>query len=1788
MSVSAAEKSQEGENSNQESPSQDPGDPVSVRSSEENDQDSDDRETESPSSSLENISTSMQSNQSIVREERLLEEMLRLRLSDTTNSVLPSVLPSKQLNIYQPKSKLDQFEDILIQSQMLEQNLTAANIDYEKFDLEALSLSDALTEITDFETHDAIFLEPEEMMENNENSQNGDGGCECESCVERTAFVAEMAEETRKLQQCWIKLKKDFQAVYSLVMEEAWNDSNRPKPDLIEMKEKVHRLVWTDPHQLFQRLEAIVREYVTEVRRKLRELLQRDAKSPNLAQDFISGLLSGHARICEAARILAPVVSELEVHHLRRFSLTWELLSKHLYQLIVYTDPVIQNNLPIFISQLRALYPNNTEVEERYTELVRGYLDFDVDMESVGVFWSGTEALLHVYSMEQQRLRDKQKMLKSDWEKFKQQRQKVETDESPSLPGAGEDMAELGESLHSLLAGLEQLGVEALPPELEQEMRRAMSMSPSIQELDSASEVGSELVSAVGTPFLLSPAEELAFNSIIKQMIGEGEEWDSEDHCDADKSDGERSCECHVCTAPQTQDHILPPFPPCPVTTYSTTSSSSSLYPHLYNLPVSLTPPSLTTTLTQSTTLSVTSTTVSMSSPTVVSAVLSSGAVVSSSSSVAFSSSRPSVIASTPTSQVLCSGDHQTISTQSQTVKTIKAPSEGGKPVPRPATLNIEASINSCKPDTNINKNARPPGEAKSSSAVQHPKPSTTCNHRHNNSNARELKKLMGYDKKKQLQETKKSKSGTALNKVVDVEDCESTDDASEDSSPEDSCSSSTSGTDKHCACCYCEVFGHGGPAAAPVSRNYPEMRERLRLLLNKKKRSNKSAAVKTPNNAAAAAQAPAKPSNSAVLHTVQKTISGATTTGMKPMNIAGMKPVTATVNLSTSSAAPAPKPPAAPAVAPVPSPSFEPKNVTAAAAAAAKPLPVKPAIVKQKTPPVAVTPVQPPAEPLPEVETIAKADVDELIEYIEGNKSFGTSNDKKRLKKERQKQQRLEELKIKQEEERIKKDAEDAARRKWEEEERLARELADKASKKQKKKAAQKAKKLAAQGATTPLEEEVDQSNTSSSNPNLHTTYDSLRLKHIQEQKELLEKQKQQLIEQQRVLDLQLQGKLPLPESSSPGLSKKKAKKAARAAAAAATASAPSVSIHPTPSHSQFPGASMFPGYGAPPPYQPSPPFNQFPTGNTQFTAVNNQFGGAHPSQFPPAAVSSQQQYGGGGQYGGGSSNQMPGFPPPGSRFGGGMFPGGPAAPAGFTPPPPSVAQPATQPPKSDQPMVTIKRVMRPDSSQPTVTISVKKEEKNAADKEKVLFTLVNGQVMKTNHAPENLIPTAKPLPRDLAMQILPDEMQDMALSKKQKRKNKKSADSAQVESPVAAAPVAVTPLQQVRLPPPPSQSAPPPRVSGGGGGDFQNRVPMTPQGHVDLEKLSLPEGISISKISGPVPERKYFPCKPAEPVESTKPNFPPPVNSWPQPQPSFPQTGFSPYSMPPGVGQFGGISSPASGMGSMLGSMDGYGSANGPNNPNVIVVDTNQLTTREEEERLLRAEEEKSRKKKKGKKASTPPTTNGAPCATMYGGSNPYPGSLPTESTPPPPQPQKEWTPSQYGGYVPPAGGGGGGQVLIKSVNGKVVITPVPGTGSNPPVGSNGAPVPDQQQRPTPPPPAVQVMKPVPAPVPANNAKPSLTNGVNGNSNHSNQDEVEEEQGKRKNRKKRKNNEDKMEEINSIFAPKDGLDLNGEMDATDREIEQFKQFCFNSKPIQNRAKVSFDVKNIAFKKKN
>eukprot|EP00088_Acartia_fossae_P042941 TRINITY_DN4518_c0_g1_i9.p1 TRINITY_DN4518_c0_g1~~TRINITY_DN4518_c0_g1_i9.p1 ORF type:complete len:258 (-),score=78.03 TRINITY_DN4518_c0_g1_i9:298-963(-) len=60
-------------------------------------------------------------------------------------------------------------------------------------------------------------------------------------------------------------------------------------------------------------------------------------------------------------------------------------------------------------------------------------------------------------------------------------------------------------------------------------------------------------------------------------------------------------------------------------------------------------------------------------------------------------------------------------------------------------------------------------------------------------------------------------------------------------------------------------------------------------------------------------------------------------------------------------------------------------------------------------------------------------------------------------------------------------------------------------------------------------------------------------------------------------------------------------------------------------------------------------------------------------------------------------------------------------------------------------------------------------------------------------------------------------------------------------------------------------------------------------------------------------------------------------------------------------------------------------------------------------------------------------------------------------------------------------------------------------------------------------------------------------------------------------------------FEEIDSIFAPKSGILDEPSLDEEDRELEEFKQFCYNSVPRQNRTKINFDMKDImSFSRKN
>ncbi|KAI1898044.1 hypothetical protein AGOR_G00068270, partial [Albula goreensis] len=76
--------------------------------------------------------------------------------------------------------------------------------------------------------------------------------------------------------------------------------------------------------------------------------------------------------------------------------------------------------------------------------------------------------------------------------------------------------------------------------------------------------------------------------------------------------------------------------------------------------------------------------------------------------------------------------------------------------------------------------------------------------------------------------------NGSACAAACELEEGEDEDSSSERSS---CASSSTNQKDgKYCDCCYCEFFGHNAPPAAPTSRNYAEIREKLRSRLTRRK----------------------------------------------------------------------------------------------------------------------------------------------------------------------------------------------------------------------------------------------------------------------------------------------------------------------------------------------------------------------------------------------------------------------------------------------------------------------------------------------------------------------------------------------------------------------------------------------------------------------------------------------------------------------------------------------------------------------------------------------------------------------------------------------------------------------------------------------------------------------------------------------------------------------------------------------------------------------------------------
>ncbi|XP_028726626.1 protein FAM193A isoform X1 [Peromyscus leucopus] len=256
--------------------------------------------------------------------------------------------------------------------------------------------------------------------------------CSCEACSERRDISAETDREPQQLQNYWSEVRYMVRCIYRQAGTPLAEDQDQSLvPDKEGVKELVDRLCERDPYQLYQRLEQQAREYVLEMKVRLLRQLSAAAKAkapsglqgPPQAHHFVSLLLEEYGALCQAARSISTFLGTLENEHLKKFQVTWELHNKHLFENLVFSEPLLQSNLPALVSQIRlGTTTHDTCNEDTYSTLLQRYQRSEEELRKVAEEWLECQKRIDAYVDEQMTMKTKQRMLTEDWEIFKQRR----------------------------------------------------------------------------------------------------------------------------------------------------------------------------------------------------------------------------------------------------------------------------------------------------------------------------------------------------------------------------------------------------------------------------------------------------------------------------------------------------------------------------------------------------------------------------------------------------------------------------------------------------------------------------------------------------------------------------------------------------------------------------------------------------------------------------------------------------------------------------------------------------------------------------------------------------------------------------------------------------------------------------------------------------------------------------------------------------------------------------------------------------------------------------------------------------------------------------------------------------------------------------------------------------------------------------------------------------------------------------------------------------------------------
>ncbi|XP_014486001.1 PREDICTED: uncharacterized protein LOC106750284 isoform X4 [Dinoponera quadriceps] len=662
-------------------------------------------------------------------------------------------------------------------------------------------------------------------------SRYGKDSCSCDTSKAKRDMFREELQKAMKFQSLWSELRQCIRATFNATLEIARASSEPPesqcRSSLNDMHDTVIQLCKRDPHQLFMRLVSQAQEFVVEVKVRLLALLN-DRSESNLAEIFLTGLLDDYDALVSTAIQISDLVKPLK-DYLFKFNLTWDCFIKKLYQIYVYNDPFVQDNLPMLIGQMRKLLPLKGR---EYQGLVHRYLSFDEEVSRIANLWPETERWMDKYNAEQAVRMTRLRQIREAWELFTATRKFVERNMLNKTCDMGNEMQEIHGQFSTLIAGTSENNSRPSSPVVNF-TSDSITMPPSIEIvqilLDDWNKAQHQKLADIVGALTASEVDAVGqkaydchdYTRITCHLAQYAIRSVKSNHDDSggleNGLENGKECDCHSCHETEVE---------C-------TDMESKLEKDTVEKE-------------------------NTSSPPILSNGFPEGAVNCTATQVKKKLDNSNDEEAKKESSGVRNALHKDAATKTPGLEPCSCVYQHAKEIaerkkeilenpPCPCLLSSRRKWDACPcltksvQPTTVLANGRPkpvPQASVTVKTIQEPSPKPA------------VKTGSTQSAQTQTRHSTTQTPSAAHNHNAHQVSSGDGDCSDSVSSQEDSCSTSSSAqrdVNRHCDCCYCEVFGHGVPSVAPVSRNYNEMRERLRQLLTKKKAKKCKAAGCSP-----------------------------------------------------------------------------------------------------------------------------------------------------------------------------------------------------------------------------------------------------------------------------------------------------------------------------------------------------------------------------------------------------------------------------------------------------------------------------------------------------------------------------------------------------------------------------------------------------------------------------------------------------------------------------------------------------------------------------------------------------------------------------------------------------------------------------------------------------------------------------------------------------------------------------------------------------------------------------